>query len=71
MSASHDQDRTSATHQIFLYRRDGLDYYACTCGVRAKVSSSKVQEDRAAILKSFASDHMDKVRFVSAGRVQQ
>jgi hypothetical protein len=58
MSAVRDNSASSCAHQIILYRRDGLDIYACICGARAKVPSSKVQEDRVAILKSFASDHL-------------
>lgn len=71
MSAVRDNSASSCAHQIILFRRDGIDYYACTCGVRAHIPSNTEQRIRATTLITFAKDHLDRVRFRSAERVQQ
>jgi len=71
MSASHDHTAPAGAHQIILFRRGGEDHFACTCGVRTKVSSTSGQSNRAAILKSFACSHLDAVRRGRGERPEQ
>lgn len=63
MSATRDDKSSATAHELFLYRAEGLDHYACTCGARVKVPSTQEQASRATTLSCFAAAHLSATRF--------